>query len=283
MHPVTAHRDRLIGFAYRMLGSVADAEDVIQDAYQRVHDQAEVKLSSAYLMRVVSNLCVDRLRAEQVRRREYSGPWLPEPLLDPSTPADVAQLSEDLSFGFLLLLERLSPAERVVFVLREAFDYSFADIAELLDLSVAACRQRFSRARRRFAGTELPAHEPVAEQKAMLERLVMLVSEGRVEGLVEMLSDDALLISDGGGLVSAAVRPVADRQRIARVLVHIAGRALQEGGLDYRFVNVNGGWGLIVLQSGAPHSCITLESRDGLVRRVYIVRNPDKIRPIGSI
>lgn len=266
-----------MGLAYRMLGSVADAEDVMQDAYGRLHDRPGEDLTPAFFTRVVSNLCVDRLRAEKVRRRHYAGPWLPEPLLLSDTPGDVVQLGEDLSFGFLLLLERLSPAERIVFVLREAFDYSFSEIGELLDLSPAACRQRFSRARRHLAGAERPEAEPVAEQKAMLERLMVLVAEGSVDGLVDELCEDAVLISDGGGVVSAAIRPVEKPARIAQVIVHVTRKSMADAPFDYRLINVNGGWGLVISQHGRPDSCVTLSLQNGRVHRLYIVRNPAKL------
>lgn len=275
--PLSGQREKLLGFAYRMLGSVADAEDVIQDTYGRVRDRPAATLSPAYVMRTVANLCVDRLRAEQVRRRHYHGPWLPEPWLDPATPSEIIQLGEDMSFAFLLMLERLSPVERVVFVLREAFEYSFAEISDLLGVSAATCRKRYSRARGHLRGAELPDQERVADQKVMLERLIELVSNGSVDDLVELLSEDAVLLTDGGGVVGAAIRPVEDRARIARVLVHVVRRAYEAGPLENRFVNVNGGWGVLVLQHGAPHSCVALSLRDGRIRRLYVVRNPRKI------
>lgn len=281
--PLEAQRNRLMGLAYRMLGSVADAEDVMQDAYQRIHERSVSELTPAFLTRVVSNLCVDRLRAEKVRRRHYEGPWLPEPLPAADAPADIAELGEDLSFGFLLLLERLTPAERVVFVLREAFDYSFDEIGELLGVTAAACRKRFSRARAHLAGADWPDPEPVAAQKSMLERLMKMVAEGNVDALVGELCDDAVLITDGGGVVNAAIRPVLDPARIARVLVHVAHRSMAEAPFDYRMINVNGGWGLVVLQHGRPQSCVTIGLRNGRVHRLYIVRNPAKLAGLGSV
>ena len=180
---------------------------------------AEVRDPQRFLMRVVTNLAIDRLRADKVRRRDYVGPWLPEPVAEDEAPLDLVELGEELSLGFMLLLDALSPAERVVFVLREGFDFSFDDIASILDLSPAACRQRHSRARRHLQGT--PAVTQPVQEKRLLERLVEAVSAQRVEAVVELLSEDAEVLADGGGVVSAAIRPVTGVQRIAQVMLHI--------------------------------------------------------------
>jgi RNA polymerase sigma-70 factor (ECF subfamily) len=273
-------RERLVAFAYRMLGSRTDAEDVVQEAFTRLHERSVDAADPArYAFRVVANLCVDRLRAEKVRRRTYVGPWLPEPWLDASTPVDVAELAEDLSVALLLLLERLSPAERVVFVLREAFDLTFDEIADVIGVSAAACRQRFTRAKVHLKERpRLPA--PVENQRALLTRLLNAISEGSVAGIVQLLSSEAVLVSDGGGEVTAALRPVQGVERIAKFLTHVGKRAIAEAPLDIRFENVNGGWGITLYQRGKPHSCITIAAHGDRIDGIFIVRNPEKLAPL---
>jgi RNA polymerase sigma-70 factor (ECF subfamily) len=276
-------RERLVAFAYRMLGSRHDAEDVVQEAYSRLHERDVAADDPArYAFRVVANLCVDRLRAEQVRRRTYFGPWLPEPWLEESSPVDVAELAEDLSVALLLLLERLSPGERVVFVLREAFDLKFDEIADVIGVTAAACRQRYARAKSHMKDApRKPA--PVDAQRNLLTRLVTAITEGSVANIVQLLSTDAVLISDGGGEVTAAIRPVHGVERIATVLAHTGQKALKEGALDVRFNNVNGGWGLTLLQHGKPHSCMTIAVDGDRIEAIFIMRNPKKLQPLERI
>jgi RNA polymerase sigma-70 factor (ECF subfamily) len=275
--PLVTDRGRYLALAYRMLGSRADAEDVVQEAFLRTASgSVGVEHPQRYLLRVVANLCVDRLRAERVRRQAYPGPWLPEPVLSDDEPDGVSELAESLSMGFLLLLERLSPGERIVFVLREAFELDFTEIASILGISAEACRQRLSRARRHLKGQAPQQRDPEAS-RALLARLMSAVTEQRVDAVIELLADDAILISDGGGVASAAIRPVSGRERIARVMVHIAAREQEQGPLDLRFSNINGDWGLLIMRGETIHSAVTLELRDGRIRRIYVLRNPEKL------
>ncbi len=280
----------LKSLAYRMLGSAADAEDVVQEAQLRLHQADPVPDNpEAFLYRVISNLCVDKLRAEKVRRRQYVGPWLPEPLVeDDAEVVEVAELAEQLSMGFMLMLERLSPAERVVYVLREGFDFSFAEIAQILDVSVANARQRAHRARKRLGGGEVAAPVPPLaphnlQQKQMLETFLLKVAERDVEGLVALMSDDVVAYADGGGVVSAAIAPVHGAARIAQVTLHLAHKVQNEGSgpLSFELQPMNGGWGLVVKQGGAVHSCFQLALRDELIHRIYVVRNPHKLSRLG--
>lgn len=267
----------LKALAYRMLGSNADAEDVVQEAQLRLH-QTEPKPDNpeAYLYRVISNLCIDKLRHEQVRRRDYFGPWLPEPFVEDD--AELTELAQQLSMGFMLMLERLSPAERIVFVLREGFDFSFAEIAQLLDVSPANARQRAHRARKRLSAAEQPGPAaPAAEQKQLLESLLLRVAERDVEGLVALMSEDVVAYADGGGVVSAFIAPVYGAARIAQVTLHVAQKAQNEGPLTFEMRAMNGGWGLLIKQTGEVHSCFQLDARDGLISRIYMVRNPHKL------
>lgn len=278
-------RRRLLGLAYRMLGSVEEAEDVVQDAQLKLlaRDSAPAE-PEAFLFRVVSNLAVDRLRHLKVQRRHYSGPWLPEPLV--TDPADALALSGDLSLGLILVLERLSPAERVAFVLREGFDLSFGEMAEVLGIAADACRQRLQRARRKLDGVRRPVTPP-AVQRHLLERLLDTVRSGDVGAVAELLADDAVLLTDGGGKVSAAIRPVERPARIAQVLVHVASR---EPATDWAltFQPLNGGVGVAVRgpaggEQGPVYACIALDASDGRISRVYVLRNPDKLGHLAAL
>ncbi len=274
---------RLKSLAYGMLGSVADAEDVVQDAIIRLHQMDTPPESpEAYLYRVVSNLCIDRLRAEKIRRRDYQGPWLPDPYpLDAGE--DLAILAEQLTTGFLLLLENLSPAERVVYVLREAFDYSFNEIAELLGISVANARQRASRARARVRAQAPPCRTSRSHQRRLLEVLVARITAGDVDGLMSLLAEDAVAVTDGGGVVSAAIRPVLGRDRIVQVTTHLARKAAAEGALEFSFVDVPSGVGLLIKQDGQLHSFFQIEADDARIQRIYVMRHPAKLAHLAKL
>lgn len=278
--PFIAEVDRpaLVRLGYRLLGSVEEAEDVVQDAHVKLlAADPRPDHPGAWLFRTVTNLAIDRLRHLQVQRRAYSGPWLPEPLDTSDTGAEgAAQREEDLSVGLLLLLERLSAGERVAFVLRESFDFDFATMGQVLGVRADACRQRYHRARRKLDG-ERPAPVPSAAQKRLLERLRDAVLAGDRAGVVSLLSDDALLLTDGGGKVSAAVRPVAAPARIAQVLLHLAAQQ-PRAELTFEWRPLNGGVGLLVRQNGGPYAVIQAGlAGTGRLNRLYVVRNPDKL------
>jgi len=261
-----------------MLGSVADAEDVLQEARLKLLGlESAPDNEEAFLFRVVTNLALDRLRQRQRQRRLYPGPWLPEPLLTQSAGAeDTAELADELSLGFVLMLERLSPAERVVFVLREGFDYSFEEIGECIGANAAACRQRYRRARSNLRD-EKRFNTPATEQRELLDKLLIAVAEEDVGALVQMFSEETVVFADGGGIVNAAIRPVTGPERIAQVIVHLGRKAGTEGEMTHEFVELNGGVGLLMRQNGALHSCIQLESAGGVVTRLYVSRNPEKL------
>ncbi|MGD8418412.1 MAG: sigma-70 family RNA polymerase sigma factor [Pseudomonadales bacterium] len=277
-------RSRLEALAYRMLGSVADAEDVLQEArLRRLKLDSPPDNEEAWMVRVVTNLAVDRLREQKRRREAYAGPWLPEPL-PTGAPEQVAELAEQLGIGLMLMLERLSPAERAVFVLRDGFDLGFADIGAMLDASAAACRQRYRRARAHLAAE---VHEPrvsdtPGEQRALLEALLAAVAERDIEALVGLFAEDCIAYTDGGGVVSAAIVPVTEPARIAQVTLHIAARLEREGRLEFRFTELNGGPGLLVRQDDVLIATLQLEVAAGLIRRLYVVRNPQKLAHLVS-
>ncbi len=274
---------RLEALAYGMLGSVHDAQDVVQEAKLKLHERRHEPASeNAYLYRVVSNLCIDRLRREQTRRKHYAGPWLPEPVA--ADRFKDVELAQELSMGLLLLLENLSPAERVVFVLREAFDFSFDEIARTLDISVVNARQRASRARRRLKNVPVPVALPEAQEKRLLEKLAMHVMQGDMEALVAMLSDDFVAYTDGGGVVSAAIRPVHGPERFATVLLHLYRKALDEAPAHAAPVlslePCHGAWAAVIRQGDAVHSCTQIAASalaPGRIQHVYVMRNPDKL------
>jgi len=268
----------LESLAYRMLGSMADAQDVVQEARLRLLQQdCAPDNEQAWLFRVVTNIALDRLRTRRRQRETYPGPWLPEPVLtEAGAPDALAGLAEELSVGLLLMFERLSPLERIVFVLREGFDLPFTDIAALTDSTPASCRQRYRRARANLSG-EQRFPSPPETQRALLERLMLAVAERDFDQVVALFSEDAVIYTDGGGVVSAAVRPVTEPARIAQVILHLAAKTQAQGGIEYRPVWLNGVPGLLLEQNGALHSSVQIDVRDDRIVRVYVVRNPQKL------
>lgn len=252
----------------------------MQDARLRLLDQpSRPDNEEAWLFRVVTNLALDRLRAR--RRQEYIGPWVPEPVTTDADPDDVAELAQDLSLGFVMMLERLSPAERVVFVLREGFDFSFGEIGAVLDASEAACRQRFRRARSALAG-ETRYVTPAKEQQRLLTDLLGAIAERDHDAVIGLLADDAVVYADGGGVVSAAIAPVTGVERIARVMLHLAAKAEREAAIEVHYVALNQGVGALVLQGGRLHSCLQLEGNDGQIKRLFVMRNPRKLERLAQ-
>ncbi|GAA4787718.1 RNA polymerase sigma factor SigJ [Actinomycetospora chlora] len=272
-----AERPRLFGLAYRLLGSAHDAEDVLQDAWLRWADHAAgVDTPAAWLTTVVTRLCLDRLDSARVRRETYVGPWLPEPILttDPAAgPAATVEERESVSLALLTTLERLTPPERAVYVLREAFGHSHAEVAAVLDVSEVASRQLHTRARRHLAA-ERPAAAPV-DVGPLLHRFVAAARDGDVAGLEALLADDATLWSDGGGKVSAARRPVHGRDAVARFLAGILAPARWRG--HGAVAEVNGAPAVLGFVDDELAGVVTVDVEDGAVRTVRIVRNPDKL------
>ena len=271
MEVFEAHRTLLFGIAYRMLGSAADAEDVLQEARLRWlgADQAEVTNPRGFLVTIVSRLCLDQLGSARVRREQYVGPWLPEPI---ATPPDADP--ESLSMAFLLLLERLSPAERAAFLLTEVFDYSHAEVAVALGKSEEACRQLASRARRHVREGK-PRSVDRAEHQRVLGAFVAACASGDLAGLERLLAGDAVVHSDGGGRVRAARNLVVGASRSARLLVGLA----RKGGahLTIEPCEVNGLPALRMREAGRVDSVLSLDVRDGRIAAVFLVRNPDKL------
>ncbi len=287
------HRRRLLGLAYRMLGSMAEAEDAVQEAYLRWHDadRARVDEPKAFLMTTTTRICLDVLKSARVRREEYVGPWLPDPVTDTAALAPDAQteLAEDLSVALLLALERLSPLERAAFLLHDVFDYSFAQVADALGRNEAACRQLAARARThvrevRPAGAIPPraASSAVdAKHAALVSAFISASRSGDVDALMRMLASDAKIVTDGGGKVAAALNVIEGADRVA-AFVSGAVRKGWTDDLSVRFDTLNGLPGLLVSGPGGLVQTTAFEIEEGLIKAIYVVRNPDKLRHLAS-
>ena len=278
------HRPFLFSVAYRMLGTVADAEDVVQEAYlrwRRVSDEGEAGPRSprAYLSTVVTRLSIDRLRQQKARREEYVGPWLPEPLVTEGEgvagPSGAVELEESLSMAFLVLLESLNPVERAVFLLREVFGYEYPEIARVVGKGETNTRQIAHRARGALHARR-PRFEGSPEQGERLTRRFLEASRsGDMEALVSLLADDVTVWSDGGGKATAARRPIHGKEKVARFFLGVAGKA--GPGLVARTASVNGGPGVVVYADRRPAMVLALGVEEGRIRAVRAVLNPDKL------
>lgn len=275
-------RPRLLGLAYRMLGSRTDAEDIVQDAWLRLQgaDMAALASPAAWLTTVTTRLCLDRLKSARAQRESYVGPWLPEPVVDAErmSPEAATALADDLSFALLLTLERLSPAERAAFLLHDVFDTPFPEIADTLQRSEAACRQLASRARRAVRRDHV--RQPASDEQhlALLQRFVAALGQGDVAGLSDLLTQDAVAYADGGGVRLAALRPILGARNIARFYVGIAGKVARRGAqAKIRPKVLNGRPALLVHLDGELDQALSIEVSAGRISRVYSVRNPEKL------
>ena len=273
------HRPALARLAYRMLGSLADVDDVLQEAYLRWTrvNRESVQSPRAYLFSIVTRLCIDQRQAVDVRKQTYIGPWLPEPVVargDNSAP-DRIETAESVSMAFLLVLESLSPVERAAYLLRRVFDYDYDEIARILEKSEPSCRQLVSRAERRVFERR-PRFEPdPADAERLIDAFLQACATGELGGLVQLLAADAVLYSDGGGKVAAALAPIRGAAKIARFFLGIMKKA--PPGLEVRKVRVNGQPGLMALIDGQIYLVLTLDIDDGRIANCFVVRNPDKL------
>ncbi len=280
------YRRRLRGLAYRMLGSVAEAEDAVQDTYLRWHaaDRDSVSDPRAFLTTTATRICLDRLKSARARRETYVGPWLPEPVVDTAALAPDAQteLAEDLSIALLLVLDRLSALERAAFLLHDVFDCSFGEVASALDRSEAACRQLAARARAHVRAARPQGTSTVRDRAEWSdhERLVSAffnaARSGDVQALMGMLARDVRLTTDGGGKVPSALNVIEGADRAARFVVGAVKKGLHETSV-VRLARINGLPGLIVHGPDGSAQTVAFEIADGLVRAMYVVTNPDKV------
>jgi len=290
---IMSERRQLMNLAYRLLGSLAEAEDAVQETYARWYamsrqQQDAIDSPGAWLTTVASRICLDMLGSARVRRERYVGEWVPEPLPDPAEwisgrpggttadPADRVTLDESVSMAFLVVLESMTPAERVAFVLHDVFGYSFAEIADIAGRTPAACRQLASSARRRVRAAQPPA-PPTARQAGIVRDFRQAWQAKDIAALVGLLDPDATVIADGGGLVSAALTPIEGAEQIARYIVEIASRA--PSNLEILERTVNGQPGLVAQQDGVIVTVLAFDVAGERIRHIWAVRNPEKLRP----
>jgi RNA polymerase sigma-70 factor (ECF subfamily) len=278
----TEHRPLLFSIAYRMLGSVMDAEDMVQETYLRWQQASpdEVRSPKSYLSTVVTRLCIDQLRSAKTQREQYIGPWLPEPLITEETADmdDKLALADSLSMAFLVLLERLAPVERAVFLLREVFDYEYPEIGCIVDKSEANCRQMVRRARQHIAEHRRRFRASPDQLEQIAQRFLQAAASGDMQSLLDLLTEDATLWSDGGGKVAAALNPIYGAEKVARFFLGIVKKAPPT--FSVRLARVNGGTGMIIYDGAQPYGVITADVADGRVCGIRVIVNPDKLRRV---
>jgi RNA polymerase sigma-70 factor (ECF subfamily) len=271
------YRPLLFSIAYRMLGSASEADDVLQDAWLRARqdEDADVRSPRAYLTTIVTRLCIDHLRSAERTRMEYPGPWLPEPLAEPNQES--AELASSMTTAFLVVLERLAPTERAVFLLREVFELDFDEIAASVGKSEANTRQILTRARRRLREPRPRFTMSRQDSEDIVQQFRHACVTGDVEELLAVLHADATLIADGGGKALAAPHPVIGADRIAEFVIDIVGK-MRWSESDPRLVTINGAPGLLLRHPTFGNGTYSFDIADGRIRAIYVVRNPDKLR-----
>ena len=293
LNAVMSERRQLINLAYRLLGSLADAEDAVQETYARWYamtrqQQDAVASPGAWLTTVASRICLDLLGSARARRERYVGEWIPEPLPEPTEwssgrpggatadPADRVTLDESVSMAFLVVLDSMTPAQRVAFILHDVFRYSFAEVAEIVGRTPAACRQLASSARRRVRAAPPPA-TPAARQAGLVRDFKQAWEARDIAALIGLLDPGATVTADGGGLVSAALRPIEGGEQVARYLVDLADRA--PGNVAFLERTVNGQPGLVAQQDSVTVTVFAFDIAGYRITRIWAVRNPGKLRP----
>ena len=286
------YRNMLFGIAYRMLGSVADAEDVLQDAWIRWQQSSNHAIDSpkSYLTRVVSRLCIDQLRSRKLRDKNYPGPWLPDPLpvepsgehhaASPLGPPQILASIDDISIAFMLILEKLSPTERAVFILKEAFDFEHQEISSILDIEVPNSRQLLGRAKKRLAEGRTKYKVDPEQHKVLMTEFIAAVWQGDTQSLKNLLTEDAVALTDGGGVVTAARIPLEGPDRIIQVFSHIANNSAKDAKLHWLWLN--GSWGIALQSDQKIIGAITIATVGTRIDRIYLTRNPSKLRHIDT-
>ncbi len=287
-HPLSEHerleifstlRQRLLGIAYRMLGSASDAEDMLQETFIRwQQSSAAIESPEAFLVTIITRLCLNHLQSARVRREEYFGQWLPEPVFTASAADSYPafEMSESISMAFLFLLERLTPLERAVFLLREVFEYEYAEISRIVEQSEVNCRQILRRARQHVRQERprfVPSHQ---QQEELIERFLQASAQGDMDGLLSLLSKEIVVYADGGGKTTAVPNPVYGAWNVVRFLLG-ARRKFLPGDLVRQVMQINGAPALVSYLHGRPHSVLCFNIAGGEIRNIYIVSNPDKL------
>ncbi|MGA7730138.1 MAG: RNA polymerase sigma-70 factor [Chloroflexia bacterium] len=279
-----SYRPLLFSIAYRMLASAADAEDILQEAYLRWEhaSEDEVRSPKSYLSTIVTRLSIDHLRKEKARREVYVGPWLPEPLMTSYNPdlTRTVELAESLSMAFLLLLETLGPVERAVFLLREVFDYDYSEIAHIVGKSESNCRQVVRRAQHHLR--ERRPRFPVSRehQEQMIRSFILATTQGDMQGLVNLLTDDITFISDGGGKAQAALNPIYGADRVVRFIFGIVAKLRATPNVSVSVSELNGQLGIITYVDDQPTATLTFTYEGDRISGIHSVVNPDKLHSI---
>jgi len=281
------HRSLLFSIAYRMLGSVAEAEDAVQDTFlrwQSVADKKEkIRSSKAWLVAAVTRLSIDRLRSAQRQREQYIGVWLPEPLMATTIDShnQAGALADSISTAFMVMLETLTPEERAVFIFREAFDYNYNEVSAIVGKSEANCRQIARRAKEHLSQPARRCPVDPAQAETLVQQFLSACRDGDVASLMTVLAEDSTLMSDGGGRVRAALRPIQGAERIARFLFGIQKNIPSDA--EFRLENFNGGKGILVVSAGIPISVLTFSVSGGQIAGIYIISNPQKLRHLTEV
>jgi RNA polymerase sigma-70 factor (ECF subfamily) len=274
------YRGLLFSVAYRMLGSVADAEDMLQETFirwQRSADQ-EIESPRAFLVTIISRLCINHLQSARVQREEYVGEWLPEPLVTDmsSDPYETLKIDESISMAFLLLLERLNPIERAVFLLHEVFNYKFSEIAAIVDRTEANCRQILKRAREHVGDARQRFEATESDRDEMLRGFLQATQTGDMKGLLDLLANDVVLHTDGGGKAIALPAELHGQEKVTRAIIRSMEKLVPKN-LELRTLRINGEAGFVSYLDGKPFSAITLQVADDHIQAIYIVSNPEKL------
>ncbi|WP_053377550.1 RNA polymerase sigma-70 factor [Paenibacillus sp. FJAT-27812] len=282
----TKYKGLLFKLAYQLTGTASDAEDIVQDVFMKAHGIALDQMANpkAYLCKMTTNRCLDVLKSARKRRELYIGPWLPEPIPTPDADALGAVIQKDLlSYAMLVLLERLTPAERAVFVLREALCFEYADIAELIGKGESNCRKLMSRARAKMGMAEDASVSIEEAGEEWIGRFLIALEQGNVSTVLSLLSEDVVLLSDGGGKALAAIQPVATRERVAQFLFGLIRKAAQDGmSLQVEITGLNGQTGLVIRTGGQLETVALLHVEQETIRHIYFIRNPDKLQFVVS-
>jgi RNA polymerase sigma-70 factor (ECF subfamily) len=279
-------RGLLFSIAYRMLGSVADAEDILQETFIRWHraSEAEIQSPRAFLVTIVSRLSINHLQSARVQREEYVGQWLPEPLVteSPVDPFTISRIDESVSMAFLVLLERLTPVERAVFLLREVFDYEYAEISQTVGKDQTNCRQILRRARQHMVELHPRFQVSPAQRQELLQNFLQATATGDLGGLVALLSSDAVLHSDGGGKAPAVPNLVCGPENVARAIIGSMKR-LVPNNLTRRIAVINSEPGVVAYLDGRPYAVLTIDVADDRIKAIYIVSNPEKLAHLAPL